>query len=299
MGVLEAIALLAAGGWAGAVNAVAGGGSLISFPALLAVGYSPVAANVTNQVGLVAGYLGGSLGYRAELTGQRARARALSVTAGVGAAAGAALLLLAPAHSFKVIVPYLVLASCALLALQRQLTRAAGRPRTAHPGVPLHAGVFVASVYGGYFGGALGIVLLAILGALLADGLQRLNALQGTAQPRRRRRGRAQLRGLRARPLGRGGAQRGWGARRRPHGGRARATAATGRPSLGGRQLRDDSSDRPARVSERDGRLRIDGSREKRGLASSTWMRAGVRQLGSVTTSVIATEITIAASSYQ
>ena len=179
MGVLEAIALLAAGGWAGAVNAVAGGGSLISFPALLAVGYSPVAANVTNQVGLVPGYLGGSVGYRAELTGQRARARALGVTAGLDAAAGTALLLLAPAHSFKVIVPYLVLASCALLALQPQLTRAAGRHRTAHPGVPLHAGVFAASVYGGYFGGALGIVLLAILGALLADGLQRLNALKG------------------------------------------------------------------------------------------------------------------------
>jgi uncharacterized membrane protein YfcA len=176
---VETIGLLAAGGCAGAVNAVAGGGSLITFPALLAFGYSPVAANVTNQVGLVPGYLGGSVGYRAELTGQRARARALGVTASLGAAGGTALLLLAPAHSFKVIVPYLVLAACALLALQPTLTRAAGRHRTGHPGVPLHAGVFAASVYGGYFGGALGIVLLAILGALLADGLQRLNALKG------------------------------------------------------------------------------------------------------------------------
>jgi uncharacterized membrane protein YfcA len=177
--VLEAIGLLAAGGCAGAVNAVAGGGSLISFPALLAFGYSPVAANVTNQVGLVPGYLGGSVGYRAELAGQRGRARALGATASVGALAGTALLLLLPAHNFRVIVPYLVLASCALLALQPTLTRAAGRHRTEHPGVPLHAGVFAASVYGGYFGGALGIVLLAILGALLADGLQRLNALKG------------------------------------------------------------------------------------------------------------------------
>jgi uncharacterized membrane protein YfcA len=176
---LETIALLAAGGCAGTVNAVAGGGSLVSFPALLAVGYSPVAANVTNQVGLVPGYVGGSVGYRAELAGQRARARALGATAVLGAAAGTALLLLAPAHSFRVIVPYLVLASCALLALQPALTRAAGRHRTEHPGVPLHAGVFAASVYGGYFGGALGIVLLAILGALLADSLQRLNALKG------------------------------------------------------------------------------------------------------------------------
>ena len=179
MDALDAIVLLAAGGCAGAINAVAGGGSLVSFPALLAVGYSPVAANVTNQVGLVAGYFGGTVGYRAELTGQRARARALSVTAGLGAAAGTALLLLAPAHSFRVIVPYLVLASCALLALQPVLTRAAGRNRAAHPGVPLHASVFAASVYGGYFGGALGIVLLAILGALLTDDLHRLNALKG------------------------------------------------------------------------------------------------------------------------
>jgi uncharacterized protein len=177
--VLETIALLAAGGCAGAINAVAGGGSLISFPALLAVGYSPVTANVTNQVGLVPGYLGGSVGYRAELGGQRARARALGVTAAFGAAAGTAVLLLAPAHSFKVIVPYLVLASCALLAVQPRLTRLAGRHRTEHPGLPLHVGTFAAAVYGGYFGGALGIVLLAILGALLSDTLQRLNALKG------------------------------------------------------------------------------------------------------------------------
>ena len=179
MGAVETIGLFAAGGCAGAVNAVAGGGSLVTFPALLAFGYSPLAANVTNQVGLVTGYLGGSIGYRSELAGQRGRARALGATASVGAAAGTALLLLAPAHSFKVIVPYLVLASCALLALQPTLTRAAGRHRTEHPGLPLHAGVFAASVYGGYFGGALGIVLLAILGALLIDGLQRLNALKG------------------------------------------------------------------------------------------------------------------------
>ena len=179
MDALETISLLAAGACAGAVNAVAGGGSLVSFPALLAVGYSPVAANVTNQVGLVPGYLGGSLGYREELTGQGGRARDLGLTAGLGAVAGTALLLLAPAGSFRAVVPYLVLASCALLAFQPALTRAAGRHRTEHPGVPLHAGTFAAGVYGGYFGGALGIVLLALLGALLADGLQRLNALKG------------------------------------------------------------------------------------------------------------------------
>jgi uncharacterized membrane protein YfcA len=176
---LETITLVVAGAGAGAVNTVAGGGSLVSFPALLAVGYSPVTANVTNQVGLVPGYLGGSVGYREELAGQARRARGLGVTAGLGAAAGTALLLLAPADSFRAIVPYLVIASCVLLAFQPALTRAAGRHRTAHPGAPLHAGTFVAGAYGGYFGGALGIVLLALLGALLADELQRLNALKG------------------------------------------------------------------------------------------------------------------------
>jgi uncharacterized membrane protein YfcA len=176
---IEAIALVAAGAGAGAVNAVAGGGSLVSFPALLAVGYAPVAANVTNQVGLVPGYLGGSHGYRAELAGQRGRARSLGVAVGLGAAAGSALLLLAPAGSFRAIVPYLVLLACALLALQPALMRAAGRHRAPHPGTALHLGTFAAGVYGGYFGGALGIVLLALLGALLEDGLQRLNALKG------------------------------------------------------------------------------------------------------------------------
>ena len=179
MDALEATALLAAGAVAGAVNAVAGGGSLVSFPALLAVGYSPVTANVTNQVGLVPGYLGGSVGYRAELVGQSARARTLGLAAGLGAAAGTAILLVAPANSFRALVPYLVLAACALLAFQPALIRAAGHHRTEHPGVPLHAGTFAAGVYGGYFGGALGIVLLALLGALLTDGLHRLNALKG------------------------------------------------------------------------------------------------------------------------
>jgi uncharacterized protein len=176
---IETITLVAAGGSAGAVNAVAGGGSLVSFPALLAVGYSPIVANVTNQVGLVPGYIGGSVGYREELTGQSGRALTLGVAAGLGAAAGTALLLLAPADSFRAAVPYLVLAACVLLALQPALTRAAGRHRKPHPGLPLHAGTFAAGVYGGYFGGALGIVLLALLGALLVDGLHRLNALKG------------------------------------------------------------------------------------------------------------------------
>lgn len=179
MEALATVTLLAAGAGAGAVNAVAGGGSLVSFPALLAVGYAPVTANVTNQVGLVPGYAGGSVGYRAELAGQRRRARTLGAASALGAAAGTAILLLAPASSFRSLVPYLVLAACALLAFQPALIRAVGRHRAEHPGAPLHAGTFVAGIYGGYFGGALGIVLLALLSALLTDDVQRLNALKG------------------------------------------------------------------------------------------------------------------------
>ena len=175
-------ALLAAAGFgAGAVNAVAGGGSLISFPALLAAGDPSVAANVTNSVALLPGYLGGSLAYRAELAGQRERIRALAPTAPVGAAAGAALLLVSPASLFEAIVPWLILAACLLLALQPRAAALAQRHigDQSRRSASLHAGLFVATLYGGYFGAGLGIVLLALLGVLLPDGIQRLNALKG------------------------------------------------------------------------------------------------------------------------
>jgi uncharacterized membrane protein YfcA len=177
----QTAALLAAAGFgAGAVNAVAGGGSLISFPALLAAGYPSVAANVTNSVALLPGYLGGSIAYRRELDDQRDRIRALAPTAAIGAAAGAALLLVSPASVFEAIVPWLILAACLLLALQPRAAAIAQRhTQGGHAGAPLHAGLFVATLYGGYFGAGLGIVLLALLGVLLPDGLQRLNALKG------------------------------------------------------------------------------------------------------------------------
>jgi uncharacterized membrane protein YfcA len=182
--------LVAAGFGAGAVNAIAGGGSLITFPALLAAGYPSVAANVTNSVALLPGYLGGSLAYRRELAGQRARIRALAPTAVLGAAAGAALLLVSPAALFEAIVPWLILAACLLLALQQRASAIAQREpgSTDGGGTPtqrgrsdatLHAGLFAATLYGGYFGAGLGIVLLALLGLLLPDDLQRVNALKG------------------------------------------------------------------------------------------------------------------------
>jgi uncharacterized membrane protein YfcA len=177
--------LLAAAAFAaGAVNAVAGGGSLISFPALVAVGVPTLAANVTNQVALLPGYVGGTVAYRDELRGQRRRAVALSVTSSVGAVVGALLLVVSSQRLFAVLAPLLVLVAVGLLAAQPRLSRVAAE-YASHPharmvpGRGLHAANFAAAIYGGYFGAGLGIMLLAILAVGLEDSLQRLNALKG------------------------------------------------------------------------------------------------------------------------
>jgi uncharacterized protein len=179
---------------AGAVNAVAGGGSLISFPALLAVGYPALTANVTNSVALTPGYFGGTLGYRRELTGQRRRMVVLGAISAVGAVVGAALLLVSSAAVFERIVPWLIFLACGLLAAQTPLARLVRDRRSADPPgadrattvdgaqghtVPLFAAQFLAAAYGAYFGAGVGIMILAILGIFLADNLQRLNALKG------------------------------------------------------------------------------------------------------------------------
>jgi uncharacterized membrane protein YfcA len=179
LGPVELALLAGAGLLAGAVNAVAGGGSLISFPALLAVGYPSVPANVTNNVALLPGYVGGTLAYRAELAGQGGRARRLGATSAAGGLAGAVLLDVSPPGVFEAIVPFLILLSCALLVAQPAAARVV--ERRGHQGRPavVHAGTFLASVYGGYFGAGLGIMLLAVLGAFLPDDIQRLNALKG------------------------------------------------------------------------------------------------------------------------
>jgi uncharacterized membrane protein YfcA len=167
--------LVAAGFVAGAVNAVAGGGSLVSFPALLAVGYPAVAANVTNAVAVLPGYAGGSLAYRRELAGQGRRVAVLGALSGAGAVLGAVLLLVGPEALFRSLAPWLILVACAALAV-RPLVRARGR---GHSDRVLRALVFAGGVYGGYFGAGLGIMLLALLGAFLPDDLHRLNALKG------------------------------------------------------------------------------------------------------------------------
>jgi uncharacterized protein len=173
--------LLVAGLFAGAVNAVAGGGSLLVFPALLAVGFSPLAANVTNSVAQWPGYLGIVAGARRDLTGQRRRILLTSAVAVVGSAVGCALLLVLPGEVFDTVVPVLVLLASVLLGLQPYLKRWIGVPDLGAPdrrGVLLPA-VFLAAIYGGYFGGALGVILIATLSLCAGDGLVRLNALKG------------------------------------------------------------------------------------------------------------------------
>jgi hypothetical protein len=175
--------LLAAGLGAGLINGIAGGGSLVSFPVLIATGHSALVANVTSTVGIWPGYLGGVAGYRAELAGQRDRVRRLAPVALCGGVAGAVLLLTTPEDAFEVAAPFLILFACALFALQPVL---AGRlrGREVEPGderlsPALRIGVFLGGVYGAYFGAGLGVVLLAVLGATLVDRLVRLNGLRG------------------------------------------------------------------------------------------------------------------------
>lgn len=179
-------ALLVAGSGlvAGALNAVAGGGTLVAFPALLATGMSARMANIVSTIGLVPGYAGGSVAYRRELEGQGSRVRALSITSLAGGVAGAVILLLTSDAAFDAVVPFLILGSCLLLAVQPRLGAWVARRQGEHRGGHeitwvVQTGVFVSAVYGSYFGAGLGVMLLAVLGILLDEGLQRLNALKG------------------------------------------------------------------------------------------------------------------------
>jgi uncharacterized membrane protein YfcA len=180
MSPIQAVAVLAAGVAAGTVNTIVGSGSLITFPTLLAVGYSPLVANVSNTVGLMPGAVSGSIGYRRELAGQRARAVPLGIVVMLGGLSGGLLLLAMPASSFERVVPYLILVACALIAAQPRLTRAMAARRgdaPAHP-APLYLLMYLAAVYGGYFGAAQSVIAIALLGIFVPDHLQRLNALK-------------------------------------------------------------------------------------------------------------------------
>ena len=178
---VEYVVLAAAAFVAGFVNAVGGGGSLISFPALLAFGYGAVAANVTSTASLFPGYVGGAVAYRRELVAQRDRSRRLGPSCAIGAVAGAAVLLIAPAAVFRAAVPYLVLVGCVLLTLQPWLQCHVHRLPGAERGerAPmLHVAALLAGAYGAYFGAGLGMILLAVLALFVTDDLQRLNGLK-------------------------------------------------------------------------------------------------------------------------
>lgn len=173
-----------AGLGAGFVNGVAGGGSLLSFPALIATGHSALVANVTSTVGIWTGYVGGVAGFRTELADQRHRVRALAPAALGGGLAGSLLLVATPEGAFDALAPFLILVACVLFAAQPRLTAALKtRPRTTTPKGPVPlgaiAGTFAGGVYGGYFGGGLGVVLLTVLGLALDDELVRINGLRG------------------------------------------------------------------------------------------------------------------------
>lgn len=189
---LIALLVLAAVG-AGAINTLVGSGTLLTFPTLLAVGLPPVAANITNNVGLVFGSIAGTWGYRRELAGQGRRLAWLLPFSAAGGLLGAGLLLVLPERVFGSAVPVLVAVGVVLVVAQPWLARRAARaaesnrlattdghvawrPASWAATVGLLLGVAAAGVYGGYFGAAQGVILIGLLGATLADNLQRLNA---------------------------------------------------------------------------------------------------------------------------
>ena len=181
MSLLEGVLVLAAGVFAGAINTIVGSGTLVTFPVLLAVGYGPVVANVSNTLGLVPGSVSGAIGYRAELAGQRRRALVLLSASFLGGITGAVLLLSLPSSAFETIVPVLIALALVLVVLQPRLSRALaarGGHARPHGGPLLWGGVFGTGVYGGYFGAAQGVILLALLGITIPDDIQRLNALK-------------------------------------------------------------------------------------------------------------------------
>jgi uncharacterized membrane protein YfcA len=181
---LEYVALALAAFGAGGINAIAGGGTLIGFPVLIAVGYDAKVANVTNTIAIWPGSIGGSLAYRNEITRQKRLIIQIWPFVVVGALAGAILLLATPTSTFELVVPFLIFGACALLLLQDRLTALIYRRRAAdtEPETNLLAmrlGVLIVAIYGGYFGAAMGIIMLAVFGLVLAEDIQHANALKG------------------------------------------------------------------------------------------------------------------------
>ncbi|MHB8397714.1 MAG: sulfite exporter TauE/SafE family protein [Candidatus Limnocylindrales bacterium] len=180
MTLFHAAMIVGAGLAAGAINTIVGSGSLVTFPTLVALGYPPVVANIANTIGLVPGSASGAVAYRRELVGQRGRVIRLGAAAALGGLTGGILLLTLPPSAFDRVVPVLILLACVLVALQPRLSRAlAARHGPDSEGsrlLPLL--VYATAIYGGYFGAAQSVILIAILGVFIPDDLQRLNGLK-------------------------------------------------------------------------------------------------------------------------
>ena len=187
----ESLLIIAVAGFlAGALNAAAGGGTLVTFPVLIWLGVPPITANISSSVGLLPGYLGGGLAYRRELKVQKKRIATFSVVSIIGGVAGALLLLSTSESIFNGLVPFLVLGSAGLLAsqpfLSRQLKKRQARKNDMSGQLPdskdvstwAQIGVLIAAIYGTYFGAGLGVMLLAVLALTVNDELQKLNGLK-------------------------------------------------------------------------------------------------------------------------
>jgi uncharacterized membrane protein YfcA len=178
-----ALFLAGLGFLAGAINSVAGGGTLISFPGLLAAGYSPKVANVTNSVAVVPGFVGGSFAYRDEVKRQPGNVKLVVPPALLGALTGSIILLNTPESTFEAVVPFLIYGACLVLAFQDRISayyRSGVNRDDAHVDPwRVRITIFLVTIYGGYFGAAMGIIVLAALGVFLPDDIQRSNALKG------------------------------------------------------------------------------------------------------------------------
>ena len=181
MSVAEALLVVLAAVGAGTINTVVGSGTLLTFPTLLLLGMPPVAANVTNNLGLVPGALAGAIGYRKELSGAGPDLRRLVPMSLVGGLVGASLLLVLDPDVFRAVVPVLILVGVVLVLVGPRVNRwasarrASGESSAARHGLAMQGGVLGAGVYGGYFGAAQGVLLMGVMGALSSEPLQRLN----------------------------------------------------------------------------------------------------------------------------
>jgi uncharacterized protein len=183
---LDLLALIGAGAAAGLINTVVGAGTLITFPTLLALGVPPVTANISNTVGLAPGSLSGAWATRPGLSGQRQRVLWLGTASLLGGIAGALLLLWLPSAAFDAIVPVLIGIGCLLVILQPFISarlairraRLGADDRSVHGPILLWLAIALVGVYGGYFGAAQGVLLIAILGIGLSESLLRVNAIK-------------------------------------------------------------------------------------------------------------------------